>query len=110
MAYTVTNFKTKKALKEAVGFWLMSEEKKKRDSSYHDDQIFPVRCYQPGIGLGPDLSSFTGKIYLEGPHGFHRWYAEAWLENGIVVKVKQKFYSKLLALFEQSNKNQIAFG
>lgn len=69
MAYTVYNFKTKKALKEAV-----KHEK--------------LRCYQPG--LGPDLSNYTGKITLEGPHypKPHTWYAEAELVNGVVVKVR----------------------
>lgn len=85
MAYTVTNFKTKKALKEAV-------------KVYHDRPLQPfgsetdtknaIRCYQPG--LGPDLSNYTGKVCLEGPHypAAHTWYAEAELVNGIVVKVK----------------------
>ena len=70
MSYTVENFKTKKALRDAV----KSGEK--------------VRCFQPG--LGPDLSNYTGTITLEGPHypQPHRWYASAQLENGIVVKVK----------------------
>lgn len=90
MAYTVTNFKTKKQLKEAVAFYKMSEEKKAREpnSGYNDPQIKPVRCYQPG--LGPDLSNFTGTVCLEGPHypKPHRWYAEAELKDGIVVKVK----------------------
>jgi hypothetical protein len=69
MAYTVTNFKTKKALKEAV-------------------KAGPVCCYQPG--LGPDLSNFTGKVCLEGPHypKPHTWYAEAELVDGTVVSVK----------------------
>lgn len=66
----------------------MSEEKKKRDSTYNDDSIYPVRCFQPG--LGHDLSDFTGKVCLEGPHypKPHSWYAEAELVNGVVVKVK----------------------
>jgi len=69
MAYTETNFKTKKALKEAVA---KGEE---------------VRCFQPG--LGPDLSNFSGRVSLEGPHfpKPHTWYASATLENGKVVKV-----------------------
>lgn len=69
MAYTLTNFKTKKALKEAVA------------------QGKPVTCYQPG--LGPDLSNFTGRVTLEGPHypAPHSWYATATLENGLVKKV-----------------------
>lgn len=69
MAYTVINFKTKKAMREAVA---------------RNDK---VRCYQPG--LGPDLSNFTGKVTLEGPHypKAHTWYANAELVDGIVVKI-----------------------
>lgn len=70
MAYTCTNYTSKKALKTAV-----AEGKE-------------VRCYQPG--LGPDLSNFTGTTTLEGPHypKPHSWYAEATLVNGKVTKVK----------------------
>lgn len=79
MAYTVKNFKTKKALKEAISLY-MNETQFSGTSK--------VRCYQPG--LGPDLSNYTGKICLEGPHypAAHTWYAEAELINGIVIKVK----------------------
>ena len=81
MSYTVVDFKTKKALKEAVKQYLDHHDGVK--SCYAS-----VRCYQPG--LGPDLSNYTGKTALEGPHypKPHTWYAEAWLENGVVVKVK----------------------
>lgn len=77
MSYTTINFKTKKALKEAV-------------AQFNDREIVkgnPVTCFQPG--LGPDLSNFTGKVYLEGPHypAAHTWYAEAELVDGKVVKV-----------------------
>ena len=70
MSYTTRNFKTKKALKQAVA---------------EGEQ---VTCYQPG--LGPNLSRFTGRVYLEGPHypAPHTWYASADLVDGIVVKVK----------------------
>lgn len=76
MAYTDKNFKTKKALKEAVEAWR------------GPTQGPAVRCYQPG--LGPDLSDYTGTVSLEGPHypEPHTWYAQAELKNGIVVKVK----------------------
>lgn len=76
MSYTTTNFKTKKALKEAVAVFC--------DPS----QGPPVTCFNPG--LGPDLSNFTGKVCLEGPHypAPHTWYAEAELVDGRVVKVK----------------------
>jgi len=83
MAYTVTNFKTKKALKEAVLDYLDDKADKSGEV-----KRYPVRCYNPG--LGPDLSNYTGKVCLEGPHypAAHTWYAEAELLNGIVVKVK----------------------
>lgn len=70
MAYTTFNFKTKKALKEAL-------------ANGKD-----VRCYNPGVG--PDLGNCTGKVYLEGPHypAAHSWYAEAELIDGKVIKVK----------------------
>jgi hypothetical protein len=75
MAYTITNFKTKTFLKRAVK---------------HANEFKTVGpyCYNPG--LGPDLSNFTGKVYLEGPHypAAHTWYAEAELRDGRVVKVK----------------------
>ena len=70
MAYTRFNYATKKLLIAAVN----AKE--------------VVRCYQPG--LGPDLSNYTGKVCLEGPHfpEPHRWYAEAELKDGVVVKVR----------------------
>jgi len=83
MAYTIINFKTKKALKEAVTNYKIMANK-----SSNLDHKSAVRCYQPG--LGPNLSNYTGKVYLEGPHypKPHTWYAEAELVNGIVMKVK----------------------
>lgn len=75
MAYTYRNFKTKKELKEAVEF-------------YKNTNTMAVCCTQPG--LGPDLTNYTGKICLEGPHypKAHSWYAEAELKDGRVVSVK----------------------
>ena len=66
--YTTTNFKTKKALKEAVA------------SGQH------VTYYQPGLGDTP----LNGRVFLEGPHypAPHTWYAEAVVENGRIVKVR----------------------
>ena len=66
--YTVTNFKSKKALKEAV----QSGEQ--------------VRLYAPGLGTPKE----NGIEYVEGPHypKPHSWYAEVTMQNGIVVKVK----------------------
>lgn len=67
--YTDINFKTKKALKEAI-----AAGKK-------------ITVYQPGVGPPPPAE---GKVTLEGPHypAAHSWYAEAWLKDGVVVKVK----------------------
>ena len=80
MAYTVVNFMTKKALKEAVALH-------QADPNCLDAPA--VRCsYHPGLGL--DISNYTGKVWLEGPHypEPHRWYAEAELKDGVVVKVR----------------------
>lgn len=68
--YTSTNFKTKKALKEAV---TRGER---------------VTYFQPGPFGGEEPKD--GTIYLEGPHypEPHRWYAQATAKDGVVVKVK----------------------
>ena len=82
MAYTEKNFATKKALKEAVvAYATISPIDGQRTGR-------AVRCYQPG--LGPDLSNFTGRVTLEGPHypKPHTWYVTAELVDGVVVKVK----------------------
>ena len=68
--YATTNFKTKKALKEAVA----SGEK--------------IGIYQPGpFGGGPIAD---GQHCLEGPFypAPHSWYATITLEEGIITKVK----------------------
>ena len=68
--YTMTNFKTKKALKEAI-----SAGKR-------------VEVYQPNDMLGANTQN--GKVTLEGPHypAPHTWYAQAELKDGAIVKVK----------------------
>ena len=71
MAYTTVDFKTKKALKEAL------------TAGQH------IRVYQPG-GLFPD-PTYPGTCTLEGPHfpKAHSWYAQATLdEKGYITKVK----------------------
>lgn len=69
MVYTDINFKTKKALKEAVA----AGEK--------------ITVYQPGP-FGPTVKD--GNVAIEGPHypEPHRWYASAVIKDGIVVSVK----------------------
>ena len=71
--YTVTDYPTKKALKEAIA---------------RGDE---VRIYQPGGFFDPPEASptYTGTAYLEGPHypKPHRWYATATVEQGRVTSV-----------------------
>lgn len=68
MAYTVTNFKSKKAMREAVATGN------------------PVTVYQPGP-FGPDVHD--GRVAIEGPHypEPHRWYADVTVKDGVIVKV-----------------------
>ena len=69
--YTTTNFKTKKALKEAIASG--------RQIGY----------YQPGP-FGGGNENKDGVIYLEGPHypEPHRWYAQATVKDGFIISVK----------------------
>lgn len=66
--YCSPNFKTKKALKQAI-----AEGKK-------------VTVFSPG----PFPANQNGIEYIEGPHypEPHKWYATVVVENGIIVKVK----------------------
>ena len=66
--YTEINFKSKKALKEAIKAGQ------------------PVRVYQPG----PFPGSTNGSIGLEGPHypQAHTWYASAVIKDSVIVSVK----------------------
>lgn len=62
--YVEPNFKTKKALKEAVNAGQ------------------PVSYWQPGPFGGNEPKD--GTIYIEGPHGYHTWYASARVVNGVI--------------------------
>lgn len=68
MAYVSPNFKTKKALKEALA------------------QGQTVEVFQPGLGTVP----IDGRVTLEGPHypAPHTWYAEGTMRNGRLTKVQ----------------------
>lgn len=68
MAYVRPNFRTKKALREAL----------------KASQV--VEVFQPGLGNVPT----NGRITLEGPHypEPHKWYAEGVMEGGKLVSVK----------------------
>ena len=66
--YTSTNFKSKKALKEAV---LAGKD---------------VTIYSPGMGT----PKTDGTEFVEGPHypAAHSWYATVTMAGGKVIKVK----------------------
>ena len=66
--YTDQNYRTKKELRDAV---------KRGDR---------VTVYQPGPFPGKE----NGRVALEGPHypEPHKWYAEATIVDGVIVKVK----------------------
>ena len=68
MFYTDENFRTKKALKDAVA------------SGRH------VGVYAPGLGMPPA----NGRTCVGGPHypEAHKWYAEVTLPDSIIVTVK----------------------
>lgn len=67
--YARQNFKTKKALKDAV----------KAGPKASDLTVFA-----PGLGT----PARDGIEFLEGPHGgAHTWYAQVMMKDGVIVKV-----------------------
>ena len=70
--YTIRNFKTKKALKEAIA---------------RGDK---VGVFQPGGLDRTNYADFSGTVTLEGPHypEPHKWYASATVVDGVITKVK----------------------
>lgn len=70
--YAYPNFKSKKALKEAVAAGQ------------------PISFEGQGLGGGKNFDTFTGTECVSGPHypEPHRWYAEVSFVNGKVTKVK----------------------
>lgn len=68
MSYVSPNFKTKKALKDALAAGSA------------------IDVFQPGFGTLPK----DGTVYLEGPHSPqpHTWYAQGTMQGGKLVKVK----------------------
>lgn len=69
--YTSKNFKTKKALKEAVA-------NGEKISVFQPNNIFNVP------------SPVNGKATIEGPHypAAHKWWASVEVRNGYIVSVK----------------------
>jgi len=70
MSYTMQDYKTIKAIKDDL------------------KNGINIQCYQPG--LGPDLTNYTGTVYLEGPHypKPHKWYGQGQMVNGLLIKIK----------------------
>lgn len=69
--YTVTDYKSKKQIKEDIAAGKQ------------------VRVYQPNkMTSEPDPTE--GIVHLEGPHypKAHTWYAEGTLKDGVLVKIK----------------------
>ena len=67
MSYVDPDYKSKKLFREAV---LAG----RKHETYNPSGMFPT----------PQ----NGSDVIEGPHGYHKWYAAVVVENGIVVKVK----------------------
>lgn len=72
MTYTDKNFKTKAELKRALAAGA------------------EIGVYQPNGDITGAVAPRDGKVYLEGPWypKPHTWYAQGWVENGRLVKVK----------------------
>ena len=68
MAYVDPNFKTKKALRDAI------------------ENGVVIGVYQPGLGTIPD----NGTFQLDGPHypAPHTWYGVGTMKDGELVSVK----------------------
>jgi len=66
--YTDQNFKSRKALKDAVAAGK------------------PIGVFSPGLFPAPR----NGNVTLEGPHfpAAHTWYAQATVVEGVITKVK----------------------
>ena len=65
MAYTVENFKTKKTLKEAC-------------ARGQQPQVFQPDPFGPDVKDGPAV--------IEGPHGYHKWYAQVRVVSNRITK------------------------
>ena len=72
--YTDRNFKSKKALKEAV-------------AAFNAGTGPAVTYYQPG-GIFPTPLTGSQRFCIEGPHGYHTYYAECVAQDGNIIKVK----------------------
>ena len=101
--YTTINFKTKKALRDAINDWnqfqTLGEIAYMEQHGMLPSQIGamlnksrakpkPVTYYQPNdMGFAP--TPRDGVIYLEGPHypEPHKWYAQCEAKDGKIVRI-----------------------
>ena len=85
--YTTRNFKTKKALKDAVNAWNDYAARGATTAGNSYTTPSSVTYYQPGPFGGNEPQN--GVIYCEGPHypEPHRWYAQCEVKDGVIVKV-----------------------
>jgi hypothetical protein len=83
--YTSKNFKSKKALKEAVEAWNARDQ---HDPQYPNSGPAAVTYFQPGPFGGNEPRN--GTFCCEGPHypAPHKWYATCTAKDGVIVKVK----------------------
>jgi hypothetical protein len=81
--YSVTNFKSGKALREAVKASMANEGV--TGLRVDDPGRGGIACYQPGP-FGSDVKD--GDHCCEGPHypAAHRWYVRVKVVNGRIVK------------------------
>jgi len=101
--YTEINFKSKKALKDAVAAWnaydaacnLSAETGPFTVGALVASKVksaTPVRIFQPNdmFGNPKGAADYTGEACVEGPHcpEPHKWYATVTVVNGVVTKVK----------------------
>lgn len=101
MHYCDKNFKTKKALKEAVDARLAFLNAQKLAVATGPMTVGavlaggvrsanPVTVYNPESGLGQEAPTpANGKVCVGGPHypEPHKWYATVTLKDGEVIKV-----------------------
>ena len=85
--YCEPNFKTKKALREAVKKWNDAQKTIDDIDCPTNFSAQAVTIFQPGPFGGNEPAN--GELSVEGPHypQQHKWYARVILENGKVVKV-----------------------
>ena len=86
--YCEPNFKTKKALREAVKKWNDAQKSIDDIDCPTNFRAQPVTIFQPGPFGGNEPAN--GELSVEGPHypQPHRWYARVTLKDGRIIKVR----------------------